>query len=98
MGRTDLVAAELRVTLASLDDWPLLLSMLSLAGERSVVDGAPVRCLSGTYLPDDGRLLCVFVAPTVDSVRRLLRSTSLPTMSVGPAVALTDLDPRSDAA
>jgi hypothetical protein len=86
------VAAELRITLASLDDWPLLRSMLGLAGERSAVDGEPVRYLTGTYLPDDGRLLCVFMAPTVDAVRRLLRATSLPTISVGPAVALPDLD------
>lgn len=93
-----LVAAELRVTLASLDDLPLLRSMLALAGERSAVDGEPVRYLTGTYLPDDGRLLCVFVAPTVDAVRRLLRTTSLSTISVCPAVALPDLDPRRGAA
>jgi hypothetical protein len=86
------------VTLASLDDWPLLQSMLELAAERCAAEGGPVRYVSGTYLPDDGRLICVFAAPTIDAVRGVLRATNLPTIRIGRAASLPDLDPRRDAA
>jgi hypothetical protein len=98
VARSQLVAAELRVTLASVDDWPLLRSMLELAAERAAAEGGPVRYVSGTYLPEDGRLLCVFAAPSIDAVRSVLWATSLPTVRIGPAVSLPDLDPRSNAA
>jgi hypothetical protein len=93
-----LVAAEVRITLADLDDWPLLRSVLATACARLGARGEFVRCLSGTYLPDDGRLLCTFVAPTVESVRRVLDAANLPMVRVGPAISLPDLDPQEDAA
>jgi hypothetical protein len=93
-----LVAAEVRVTLADLDDWPLLRSVLVIASARRAEGGEVVRCVSGTYLPDDGRLLCIFLAPTVESVRWVLDAANLPTVRVGPAIWLPDLDPQEDAA
>ena len=54
-----------------------------------------MRYVSGTYLPEDGRLLCVFSAPTVEAVRSVLSATNLRTLRVSPAVALPDLDPRT---
>lgn len=98
VGRTELVAAELRVSFASLDDWPLLRSMLAIAAERGAARGEPVLCVSATYLPEDGRLLCVFRAPTVEAVRGVLGAANLRTLRASPAISLSDLDPRPDAA
>jgi len=89
-----LVAAELRVALASLDDWPLLRSMLEIAGERGAARGQLVRYVSGTYLPEDGRLLCIFSAASVESVRSVLSAANLRTLRIAPAIPLPDLDPR----
>jgi hypothetical protein len=93
-----LFAAELRLTLTSLDDWPLLRSMLAAASERVAGRGELVRCLSGTYLPDDGRLLCLFTGPSVESVRGVLAATNLPLVRIRAAIALPDVDPLSDGA
>jgi len=90
-------AVELRLTLA-LRDWPLLLTMLASAGERVAVRGELVRCLSGTYLPDEGRLLCVFAAPSAESVREVLASASLSSVWIRAAVPLPVVDPLSDRA
>ena len=90
-------AAELRLTLA-LRDWPLLLSMLASASDRLAARGDLVRCLSGTYLPDEGRLLCVFAAPSVESVREVLAAANLSSVRVRPAVVLPVVDPLSDRA
>jgi hypothetical protein len=84
------------VSLASLDDWPLLRLMLAIAVDRRAVRGELVRYVSGTYLPEEGRMLCVFLAPAVESVRDVLSAANLPTAHIGPAIVLPDLDPRHD--
>ena len=93
-----LVVAELRLTLASVDDWPLLRSMLLLACERAASELGPVRYVGAAYLPADHRLICLFATPTIEAVLGALRSTNLQAVWVGPAVSLPDLDPRKDAA
>ena len=83
-----LFVAELQLNLADLDDWPLLHSMLEAAGERLAVRGEPVRFQRGTYLPDDSRLLCLFKAPTAESVRGVLAAANLQAVRIGAAVDL----------
>jgi hypothetical protein len=92
-----LFVAELHLNLADLDDWPLLRSMLEAAGERLAVRGEPVRFLRGTYLPEDSRLLCLFKAPTAESVRGVLAAANLQAVRIGAAVDLPDVPEDADA-
>jgi hypothetical protein len=93
-----LFVAEVQLNLADLDDWPLLHSMLATAGERLAVRGEAVRFLRGTYLPDDSQLLCLFKAPTAESVRGVLAAANLQAVRIGAAVDLPDVpqDPDAD--
>lgn len=90
--------AELRLTLGSLDDWRLLRSMLDTAGERLTGNGEMVRCVSATYLPDEGQLFCLFSAPTSDAIRKVLAAGNFASSRVLAAVALPGLDPGPEAA
>ena len=90
-------AAESRITLLGPRDWPLLRSMLAAAGDRIADEGPSVRWLSGTYLPDEGRLLNLFAAPSAEVVRRVLLAAGVSAVWITPAVALGDLDRAIDA-
>lgn len=92
-----LFVAEVQLNLADLDDWPLLHSMLATAGDRLAVRGEPVQFIRGTYLPDDSRLLCLFKAPTAESVRGVLAAANLQAVRIGAAVDLPDVPLDADA-
>lgn len=85
--------AELHLTLGSLNDWPLLRSVLGVATERAAIRGELVRYVGGAYLPEAGRLLCLFSAPDANSVRRVLAAGNLRTARIDAAVLLSAIDP-----
>ena len=87
-----LFAVDAPLRFSSSSDWPLLRSVIELAADRLPPSDVPVRMLSATYLPDEGRMLAIFAAPTSDSVQRLLASAGLYAVRIGRAVVLPDID------
>ncbi|MGL5011562.1 MAG: nickel-binding protein [Paracoccaceae bacterium] len=51
-------------------------------------DGDRIYYLGSTFLPDDGRCLCLFEAKNADMVASLNRAAHLPAERIVPAMAL----------
>jgi hypothetical protein len=51
--------------------------------------GTPIRYLRSTFVPDEGRCLCLFAAPSSEDVRRLNDELGLPYARIVPVLDLT---------
>ena len=57
--------------------------------ERFSADGTPVHYLRSTFLPDEGRCLCLFEARDPASVREVNEAAGLPFSRIVEALDLT---------
>jgi hypothetical protein len=86
--------AELRLTLQSTDDWPLVEATLLAATERARGHGHAIHWLDTTYLPERGVVRCTFEADAAATVRSLLDAANLPAVRIEAVADLPRLDSR----
>jgi hypothetical protein len=86
--------AELRLTLQSTADWPLVEATLTAATERARTRGDAVHWVATTYLEERGIVRCTFEADAAATVRSVLDSANLPAARIEAVGDLSRLDPR----
>jgi hypothetical protein len=62
------------------------------AARRATRDGTSVRYLRGLFMPAEGRAVCLFEAPDVDSVRAVNLAAGVPFSHVAEALDLPPPD------
>jgi hypothetical protein len=62
--------------------------------QRMLDAGTPIRYLRSTFVPEDGRCMCLFEAEDEEDVRALNQSAGLPFLSIVPAYDLTPTEIR----
>ena len=58
-------------------------------GETMTAEGTEVRYIRSTFLPDEGKCMCLFEAKSVEAVERLNRTAGLPFERIVEALDLT---------
>ncbi len=57
--------------------------------EKMTAEGTEVRYIRSTFLPDEGKCMCLFEAESADAVERLNRTAGLPFERIVEALDLT---------
>ncbi len=64
----------------------IMQSALAEASRRLNAHGRPIRYLRSTYVPDQGRLMCLFEAESAEAVRVVNENAQAPYSSIASVV------------
>ena len=77
-----LFVVERKIRFVSPDALSIMQSALAEASRRLNAHGQPIRYLRSTYVPDQGRLMCLFEAESAEAVRVVNENAQAPYNSI----------------
>ena len=81
--------AERNLAGIAMDDLAQAQRSAIATGERMTAEGTEVRYIRSTFLPDEGKCMCLFEAESAEAVEQLNRAAELPFERIVEALDLT---------